>query len=96
MFSKMRLAACGLVMVTSLTGCSTYNSEELFISDLQAGDPVPLIDEVPAIENTELPYVPAVDSMNEARVRRCHSIRHSDFWLLCSLGISSFVINVGA
>ena len=69
MFSKMRLAACGLVMVTSLTGCSTFNSEELFISDLQAGDPVPLIDEVPAIENTELPFVPAVDSMNEARVQ---------------------------
>lgn len=58
-------------MATALSACSTAQQEEFFISDLQAGDPTVIVAaaDVPDIKHTELPYVPAVDDMNEARVQ---------------------------
>lgn len=65
MFSKLRTVACGLVLVTVLTGCATMGPDEMYVSDLQAGDPYAV--DVPEIEDTELPYVPVAEPMTEAQ-----------------------------
>lgn len=67
MFSFIRLSACGLLLVTMLTGCSTLDGPEFLVSDLQAGDPQ-FVD-APPIEETELPYTPVATDMAEARIQ---------------------------
>ncbi len=69
MFSILRLAVCGVVLITGLTACSTTDTDGLLVSDLQAGDPVPVFVDVPNVEESELPYTPVVNAMNEARVQ---------------------------
>lgn len=62
MRSILRLAACSLLLACTLTAC-TSTGDDLLVSDLQIGG------DYPELENTELPYVPVVDPMNEARVQ---------------------------
>jgi len=69
MFSIVRFAACGVLMLTTLTACATVESEEYLVSDLQAASVEVADFDAPEIENTELPYVPVVGPMNEARVQ---------------------------
>ncbi len=67
MFSLIRLSACGLLLLSMLTACSTLDAPEFLVSDLQAGDPE-FVD-APAIEDTELPYAPVATDMAEARTQ---------------------------
>lgn len=69
MSSKLRLAACSLLMVTSLTACTTMDPGNYGVADADFSDPYPVDVWVPEVENTELPYVPVENPMKEARLQ---------------------------
>lgn len=64
MSSKLRLAACVLLLSSGLTACATMEP-----GDLQISDPYPADVWAPEIESTELPYVPVDNPMEQARLQ---------------------------
>ena len=71
MSSVLRPMVCAALLSLTLSACATVEEDGLLVSDLQAGPALVVAVEadVPAIENTELPFVPVVGDMNEARVQ---------------------------
>lgn len=69
MSSVLRPIVCAALLSLTLSACATVEEDGLLVSDLQAGPTLAVEVDIPEIENTELPYVPVVNDMNEARVQ---------------------------